>query len=259
MVFQHGKLNEVGAVEHDIGRFLIGINPFLLCIQHILPVGNGLACGEGTGVVVPYDAPQQAVVTGGNAVVVVQEGSGERIDENLELGAVRNLAGKAGIEGVDAFDEEDTAFSQFEFFPVVFPQAGYKIKLRNAHFLSIQEFHDIAFHQPVVHRLEVVEIVGTVREFGGFYPVDKIVIRTYGHGMEAAGFELDGQALAEGGFPGRGRAGDKDHLQGIFTVVATVDFFGDLDYLFLLQGFRYLDKLAGLAVQEGFVHVSHGA
>ena len=146
MVLQHGKLNEIGAVEHDIGRFLIGINPLLLCIQHILPVGDGFPRGERTGVVVPYDAPQQAVVAGGDAVVVVQEGSGERVDENLELGAVRNLAGKAGIEGVDTLDEEDASFSQFELFPVVFPQAGDKIEFRNAHFFPVQELHDIAFH-----------------------------------------------------------------------------------------------------------------
>ena len=189
--------------------------------------------------------------------MVVQEGSGERVDENLELGAVRNLAGEAGIEGVNAFYKQNAAVSQLELLAVVFPQTGYEIEFRYRHLFSGDELHDVALHEGMVHRFEIIEIVGAVGEFGRFYAVHEIVVRAHGHGVQAAGLQLDGKTLAEGGFTGRGRAGDKNYLQGSFTVVAAVYFLGNLHYLLFLQGFCYLDELAGAAAQEGFIYVSH--
>ena len=40
VVFHYCKLNEIGAVEHNVGHLLIGIYPFFLCVKYVLPVGD---------------------------------------------------------------------------------------------------------------------------------------------------------------------------------------------------------------------------
>ena len=190
VVFHDRKLNEVGAVEHDVRRFLERINPFFFRIQHILPVGNGFTGRIGAFVVVAHDAAQP-VVAGGNPVVVVQVGAGKRVDENLEFGAFRNVRRKVRIQGMDALDEQNAPFPQLEPFTVVFPQARNKVILRHIYFFPANELHDMAFHEGMVYRVKIVKIVAAVRELGGIGPVHEVVVRAHGHGFEATGLELD--------------------------------------------------------------------
>ena len=74
---QHGKLNVERRVEHGVGSFLIGENPFLLGFAHQRPLADGLLSGVGAFVVVADYAAQQAVVASGNPVVVVERNAGE--------------------------------------------------------------------------------------------------------------------------------------------------------------------------------------
>ena len=189
--------------------------------------------------------------------MVVQEDAGEGIDEDLELGGVGNFGGEAGIQGVDALDDEDAARLQLDLLAVILPQARDEIELRDIHFLAREHLLDVGFHQGMVYRVEVVEVEASVREPRGVQPVHEIVVRGHGQGLEAAGLELDGQALAESGLSGGGRAGDQDYFHGILGPVATVDFLGDLDDLLLLERLGDLDQFAGVAFEDGVVHVAH--
>ena len=69
---QNSKLDVECRVEHNIGRLLEREYPLFFGIKYVLPLGYGLLGREGTFVVVADDATQQAVVTNGNPVVVVE-------------------------------------------------------------------------------------------------------------------------------------------------------------------------------------------
>ena len=191
--------------------------------------------------------------------MVVQQGAGDGVDEDAELGALRNVGGKGRIQGVDTLDEQQAALFHMQHLAVVFPQAGDEVVFGNRYFLAAQEFHDVLLHESVVHGIEIIEVVAAVGELGRFHSVHEVVVRAHGDGLETAGLELDGQTLAESGFTGGGRTGDEHHLQRVLAAVAAVDFLGNLHDLLFLEGFRYLDKLIGAAVQQGLVHVPHGA
>ena len=190
--------------------------------------------------------------------MVVQQDAREGVDEDLELGVVRNVGGQGRIQGVDAFDQEDAARIQLDLLAIVLPQAGDEVEFRHIHLLSVDHPHDVLLHEGVVHGVEVVEVEAAVGEARGFQPVHEIVVGGHGQGLQAAGLQLDGQTLAEGGLSGGGRSRDEDHLDRVLTAVATVDLLGDLDDLLLLQGFRDLDQFGSLAVEDGIIDVAHG-
>ena len=85
MAAQHCKFYQVSRVEKHVGVFLVRVNPFHLRPAHIGPVGYGLACAERTLVEIPYNAAQEPVVAGWDAVVVVQGDAGDGIDEDFEF------------------------------------------------------------------------------------------------------------------------------------------------------------------------------
>ena len=158
---------------------------------------------------------------------------------------------------MDTLDEKDAARFQLDFLAVVLAQAGHEVEFGDVHLLPVDHPHDVLFHQGVVHGLEVVEVETPVREARRVQPVHEIVVGGHRQGLEAAGLQLDGQTLAEGGLSGGGRPGDEDDLDGIGAAVAAVDLLGDLDDLLFLQGFRNLDELGGMAVEDGAVDVAH--
>ena len=100
---------------------------------------------------------------------------------------------------MDTFYEQDAAGLQLQGLSVVFPHTGDEVVLRYGDFLSGDEFHDVALHQSVVYGFEVVEVVRAVGEFGRVQAVDEIIVRRHGHGLDAAGLQLQGKTLAEGG------------------------------------------------------------
>ena len=86
VIAEHGKLNEIGRVEHCVSGLLVRIDPFFLGVPDLRPLAYALAGGESALIVVAHDAAEQAVVAGRYPVVVVKGRAGERIDEYAELG-----------------------------------------------------------------------------------------------------------------------------------------------------------------------------
>ena len=200
MVLHYRELDEVCAVEHNVGSLLEGIYPLTFCAEHVFPVGDGFTGRVSAFVVIPYDAPEEAVVGSGDPIVVVKLGCSEGIDENAELGAFGDVGSQTRIERMDTFDEEDASGAQFERFPVILPESCNEVEFWNGYLLSADEFHDVRLHEGMVHGIEIVEVVCAVREFGSVGPVHEIIVSRHGDGLQTAGLELDGKPLAEGRF-----------------------------------------------------------
>ena len=88
---QDGELDQIGRIEQHIGIFLERIYPFHFGTTHVRPVGNCFPCGERPLVEIPHNASEQAVVTGRNAVVVIQGYAHYGVDEYSELSCIRDF------------------------------------------------------------------------------------------------------------------------------------------------------------------------
>ena len=159
-----GEFDEVGRVEQHVGFFLERVDPFDFGSPDVRPVGDGFADAEGSLEVVAHDSPEEAVVACRDAVVAVQGDGGDCVDEYLVFLLLGDLVREARIEGVDAFQQHDGAFSQFLFLSVVFFLAGHEVVLRDIHFFAAEELQEVALEVSVVDCLEVVEVVGAVGE-----------------------------------------------------------------------------------------------
>ena len=71
VVAHHRKFQQVGRIEHHVGRFLERVNPFLLGRAHIGPLRDGLAGRKRTFLVIPHNPPQQAVIGSRNPVMII--------------------------------------------------------------------------------------------------------------------------------------------------------------------------------------------
>ena len=74
--------------------------------------------------------------------------------------------------------------------------------------------------------------------------------------MQSAGFQLDAQPFADRALSAAARSGDENQLHRILRIVVpSFDLFGDLDYLLLLQCLGDLDKVGGVAFEDGLVDI----
>ena len=188
--------------------------------------------------------------------MVVQRDAYDGVDEDLELGAVRNPVREGGVTRVYAFHEQHCAFFSLEVLAVVFPQAGYEVELRHAYLLSCKQAHKVVLHRLVVNGVEVVEVEGSVGEAWGVVAVYEVIVRRYGYGAETASQQLCAQALGDGGLTAGAWTGNQHEPEGS-AAVAVLDFLSNLDYLFLLQGLGNLDELAGVALLDCVVYVAN--
>ena len=138
MVAHHRKLKQISRIEHHIGIFLIGVNPFLLSGTHTGPLADGLPRRERTFIIVAHDAAQQAVVVGRDDVVVVQSGAGQGGDEDAELARFRNLFRQHGVQGMDTFEQQNRAFLQLQTLSIVLAHTRNEIILRHFDFIALQ-------------------------------------------------------------------------------------------------------------------------
>ena len=127
-VISHNReFHKIGGVEHHIRILLIWIDPLFFSFKPIRPLLNGLAGGKCPLVVIPDNTPQQTVVAGRNAVVVIQTDAGERGNENPELAAVLDFVSKPRIEGVYSLYNQHASFAQALFLAVVLAHSGSEI------------------------------------------------------------------------------------------------------------------------------------
>ena len=134
---QHGELDVQRRVEHGVGRLLEGEYPAVFGLADVLPLGDGLPGGEGSLVVVAYDAAQQPVVADGYPVVVVQRYAGQRRDVYLVFHCVVNLLCQQRVQCVYALDDEHGVGRQLQPLAVPLALARDEVVLRNLHALAL--------------------------------------------------------------------------------------------------------------------------
>lgn len=159
MAAEHCKLYEISGIEQDICIFLIRVYPFDFSPSDIRPVGNGFLSSKRAFVEIAYDTPEESVVTGRDAVVVIQRNTCNSIDEYSEFGRIRNIVQKSWIQGMEAFYQKYRPFLQSQTFTVIFSDTCNEVILRNFHGLSGNEFQDIFLKGYMIHSVEIIEIV----------------------------------------------------------------------------------------------------
>ena len=191
MVLEHGEFYEVSRVEHHVCELLVWIYPLVLGPADQRPLADGFAGCECAFVVVSDDPSEQTVVACRDAVMVVQRSAGHGVYEYPEFRLFGDPVGQLRVEGVDSLDKEDLAGPELDVFSVQFAYAGDEVVLRDLDVFSRKNPYDVVLHHLVVDGLEVVEVVASVREFRGIYPVDEIVVGGHGHRLYSAGLQLD--------------------------------------------------------------------
>ena len=142
--------------------------------------------------VVADEAAEEAVVGGGDAVVVVEVELGEGGDVDVELAFVGEAGGEFGVEGMDAFEDDDLVFVEPEFFAAVEARAGMEIEGGQVDFAAGVEVGEVAVEDGDVDGVEVFEVVVAGGGAGGSLAVDEIVVGAEGDGAQAVDAELDG-------------------------------------------------------------------
>lgn len=111
---EESQLVEEGRVEHDVGVLLIGEDVLHLAGADTAPTFERVEGAVAAEVVVADDASDEAVVAAVEDVLAVDGNLGESGDVDLELKFVGDGSGELGVEGVDAFDDEDAVGVELE-------------------------------------------------------------------------------------------------------------------------------------------------
>ena len=254
---QHRNLVEQRRVEHDVGVLLVGEDVFLLAPAHRGParkrrerVGAALA-------VVARQAPQQAVVGGGDAREVVHRHRREARDVDAELLRVGDRGREARVQPVDALDDEDRAFVERQ--RRVVPRAAPRdeVVARDVDALAPDQARQMVVEKLQVdgfERLVVVVAVGVAR---GLLAVDEVVVERDQHGVQSQHAQLDAQPFGRGGLAAAGGAGDQHHA-GAARKVGVVDGVGHPGELALVERFGEFDQAAAVAREHLRIDVADG-
>ena len=188
--------------------------------------------------------------------MVVKGRAGQGGDEDAKLGRLGDLIRQHGIQGMDAFKQQHTAFLELQFLAVVFALARDEVVFRHLDLLTSQQGNQVTLQGGMVHGVEVVEIIFAVRQLGCILAVDEIVVRGERDGLQAAGLQLDADTAAEGGLATAARPCDEHQAHGVLAMIAAVDFFGNLYDFLLLQGLCHLHQFPRHPVFAGMVDVA---
>ena len=98
VIAENGKFYQIGGVEQHVGVLLVRIYPLDFRTPDVRPVRDCFPGGVSSFVIVPYNAPQETVVAGRDAIVLIQRDAGDGIDEYAEFDIVLDLVEKRRIE-----------------------------------------------------------------------------------------------------------------------------------------------------------------
>ena len=245
---QAGELKEQGTIEHDVGVLLIGEDPLAFAGLNLLPAADGLLSGVVAILVVAHDTPQQAVVAGGDIVVVVQQDSRERADVDFELVDIGDVLGELRIEPMDTLHDQQGMTVDLKMLATRGTLACGEIVFGQLDFLALQEILQVLLELGNIERVDRLVVIVSIGITRGLGPVNEIVIHREGKGLEAAGHELDAQALAKRGLARTGGAANHDEPD----LRMALYLLGDVAYLLLLEGLADIDDV------DGFVMITAG-
>ena len=254
---QHGQFEEKGRIEHHVRIFLIGENPFVFACPYAGPAGDGFLGRIAAVVVVADDAAYQSVVGGGYPVVVVQRDGGQGRHVNLVLVFGRDMRCQFGVQGMDAFQDEDGVLVDAEFVSLELFLAGGEVEAGQFHFFAAQQGLQLFVEQLEVEGVERFIVVVAFLVERGLFAVYEVVVQRNGVGVQAVGHQLYAEAFAEGGFSRGRRPRYQDQLCAGAVLSPLEDVVGYLCDFLLLQGFGHIDEVGGVSVLAGQVEVAH--
>ena len=250
-----GEFVVEGGVEGEVGFLLEGEDPGFFAAADAGPHGHGFEGGVAAELVVADEAADEAVVGGGDAVVGVEVELGEGADVNFEFALGGDGFGEAGVEAVDAFEDDDLVGGEGEGFAFEFHAAGFEVEAGHVDGLAGVEGVEMLVEEGEVDGFDVFEVVVAFFVAGGVFAVDEVVVDGDGDGSEAVDAELDGEAFGEGGLAGGGGSGDEDVAD---VVAAGGDFVGDAGDFLFVEGFGDADEVGAFFGGDDFVEASDG-
>ena len=185
--------------------------------------------------------------------MVVDVQGGQAADVDLVLALLGQGVGELVVQAVDALDHQHVPGAQGQLVAIVLPDALLEVVGGHIHRFALQQAAHVAVELLHVHGPQALEIVLAVGILGGVLPVAEVVVRGDGVGPQAAGDELGGQAVGEGGLAG-GR-GPGDHYKA--DVLPAGDLLGNVADPLFHQGLVGQDHLGGLAAGYDVVHLGY--
>ena len=155
-----------------------------------------------------------------------------------------------------AFQNQHTSLTQPLLLAVVLPHTCSEVVAWNLNFLSCKEFQKILLKGLVVHSVEIIKIVLSVREQRSVHSVHKVVICRESQRLKSASLELHAEPLGEGGLSRTGRSCNQHQTHFGFRIVAGLYFLGNLDYFLFLKSLGNLNQFAAVALAELMVDIS---
>ena len=185
--------------------------------------------------------------------MIVDIQGGQAADVNFVLALLRQRVGKFVVQAVDALNHQYVAVSQRQLFTVVFPDALFEVEGGHIHRFALQQTAHIAVELLHVHSAQSLKIVLAVGISGGVLPVAEVVVCGDGMGPQAAGHQLGGQAVGEGGFARGGGTGDHHEAD----VLPPRDLLGNVTHSLFHQGFVGQNQLGGVAFSNHVIHLPY--
>ncbi len=154
------------------------------------------------------NAPQQARIGGGNAVVPVQVELRQRRDVDAKNSVDRNVRHQFRVHPVNPLDNQNMLRGdRHRIAPLA--AAGEKIIARQPHLLAVHQRQQGGIEQLQIERLQVFVVVVAFFIPRRFIPINNKIIQADGKRAHSVGFQLHRQPLAERGFAAGRWAGNE--------------------------------------------------
>ena len=255
---QHGQLIDEHGIDEEVRVLVVGVDVDVLAPAHLVPQGQGVGGAEVAELHIPDHAADEAVVRGGQGVVVVQIELGQGGDEDAALLLLGDGIGQPRVQGVDALHDEDLVVGQPEAAVILDGAAGLEVVAGKAGLLALQQLPHVLLEQLHVQGLHTFVVRLAVGAQRRLFPVHVIVVHGDLHRMHAQSAELDAQPTAGRGLARAGGAGQQH--QPHFREIG-VDGVGDVVQIALLQGLGDEDQVGEIVPGpfHDLVQLIHGA
>ena len=137
--------------------------------------------------------------------MVIQRDRGKDGDIDHVLELIVYHGSQFWVQGMDAFYYQNRILLHLQFLTLIDTLTGSKIESRQINFLPGQQILQLTVKIRKIKGIERLEIIIAGFIFRRIFPVQKIVVERYTYRVDQVCDQLDFQAFAESGFPGRRR------------------------------------------------------
>ena len=218
----------------------------LLAAAHRGPPREGRQGVRAALLVVAREAPQQAVVRGGDPREVVHGHRREARDVDAELLRVGDRGGQTRVQSVNPLDDQDRAVVERQRRAVLRAPSRDEVVARDVDAFAGHQPPQVVVEQVEVDGFERLVVVVSVFVERGLLAVDEVVVQGDHHRVQPQHAQLDAQPFGRGGLAARRGARDQHHPDAPFEV-GLLDGVGDLGEFPFVERLGDLDHAAGVA------------